>query len=95
MKFRSHLAAYALASVAVAGAAGAAETGETIVLESHALRADDAAAKAAQPVHRASPVVFEMKAKLREDGSVVMYCDDASHADEPPHDHDDGREEIR
>ena len=98
MKFRSHFATYALASVAALAApavwAGDAKK-EPVVLEGHALRGDANAAKPKTLVKTDIPVSYEMRGTLRPDGTVALQCEEAGHGAHEPHDHDDGREEIR
>ena len=97
MKFRSHFATYALASVAavVAPAAWAGDAKAPVVLEGHALRGDANAAKPKAFVQTDVPVSYEMRGTLRPDGTVALHCEEAGHGVHEAHEHDDGREEIR
>ena len=97
MKFRSHLATYALASVAVlvAPAVVAGDAKQPVVLEGHALRGDAQAIKPKAFVQTDIPVSYEMRGTLRPDGTVALQCEEAGHGVHEAHEHDDGREEIR
>src|SRR5687767_11417114 len=97
MKFRSHLATYALASVAAVAAPAvlAGDAKEPVVLEGHALRGDAKAIKPKAFVQTDIPVSYEMRGTLRADGSVALQCEEAGHGAHEPHDHEDNRGEIR
>jgi hypothetical protein len=97
MKFRSHLATYALASVAAlaAQAVSAGDAKEPVVLEGRALRGDANAIKPKAFVQTDIPVSYEMRGTLRPDGTVALQCEEAGHGVHEAHDHRDGREEIR
>lgn len=97
MKVRSLLATCASACVAfvVSAAAQAATGAAPIVLESHALRVDGRDAKPKSAVTNEIPVSFEMRGRLRADGTVELICDEVGHGVVGPHEHRDGRGEIR
>ncbi|HVF34351.1 MAG TPA: hypothetical protein VND91_03400 [Candidatus Saccharimonadia bacterium] len=97
MKFRSLLATCATACVAFAccGPVLAGNSGQTIVLESHDLRDDARDVKPKTAVTTEIPVSFEMRGKLRADGTVELICNEVGHGVVGPHEHRDGREEIR
>ena len=97
MKVRSLLATCATACVAfVVSAAAQAGTGaEPIVLESHPLRVDGRDVKPKTAVSNQVPVSFEMRGRLRADGTVELICNEVGHGVVGPHEHRDGREEIR
>ena len=67
MKFRSHLATYALASVAAVAAPAvlAGDAKEPVVLEGHALRGDAKAIKPKAFVQTDIPVSYEMRGTRR------------------------------
>lgn len=98
MSFRSHHATYALACIALATApcALAGDPREPIALQGHALGGTIAEqAKPKASVSTEIPVSFEMRGRLRPDGTVELTCTEAAHGVLGPHEHGDGREEIR
>ena len=98
MSFRSHHATYALACIVLASApcALAADPREPIALQGHALGGTIAEqAKPKASVTTEIPVSFEMRGRVRADGTVELTCSEASHGVLGPHEHGDGREEIR
>ncbi len=96
MRFRTHLAAVALAAVVVApSSAFAADPKEPIVLEAHALGGAETGARPKSRLDTRMHVTHEMVGVLRPDGSVALECRDAAHAAQGHHDHRSGSEEIR
>lgn len=97
MPFRSLLATCATACVALVVSAPALAAGsvQTVVIESHDLRADSRSAKPKAAVETEIPVSFEMRGKLRADGTVELMCNQVGHGVVGPHEHRDNREEIR
>ena len=96
MSFRSLSAAYALL-LAAPLATSAADAPQPVLIEAHPLRPADVDSRANSRVSRPDiSVLYEMKGRVREDGTVELQCEDASHAALGGHAHDGGRgEEIR
>jgi len=97
MPFRSLLATCATACVAIVVSAPAIAGGsvQTVQIESHDLRIDARSAKPKAAIETEIPVSFEMRGKLRVDGTVELLCNEVNHGAVGPHEHRDNREEIR